>query len=66
MADMLQRAELQRAEFALAIGDRAGVRARVEVTPAGLVAIGALVSSVLLSTAVLVRASVRDGKRLPG
>lgn len=47
----------QRAHLAIRFGHRRGLRASVEVTPAGLLAIGGLVSSILLSTAVLVRAA---------
>jgi hypothetical protein len=50
-------AERQRASLAVRIGRRWGVSASVEVTPAGLLAIGGLVSSILLSTAVLVRSA---------
>jgi hypothetical protein len=52
-------------------GRRRGFSASVEVTPAGLLAIGGLVSSIVLSTAVLVRsAAIAKGatdplKRLP-
>ncbi len=46
----------QRARIDLRLG-RARAAARVRVTPAGLVAIGALVAAILLSTAVVVRAA---------
>lgn len=51
----------QTAEVTLAAGKRFRLDARVAVTSGGLVAIGALVSSILLSTAVLVRVAVREG-----
>ncbi|MCC2976821.1 hypothetical protein LK533_09065 [Sphingomonas sp. PL-96] len=47
----------QRASVSLKFGRRRGFSASVEVTPAGLLAIGGLVSSILLSTAVLVRSA---------
>jgi|GEM_PF-6978248 len=40
-------------------------RASVTVTPAGLIAIGALVSSILLATRELVGTAIRERKRLP-
>jgi len=43
------------AEIELHIGRRGRFAGRVEVTPAGLLAIGGLVSAILLSTSVLVR-----------
>ncbi|MBB3910752.1 hypothetical protein [Sphingomonas desiccabilis] len=48
----------QRAAVFLKLGRRRGLSATLEVTPAGLLAIGGLVSSILLSTAVLVRSAV--------
>jgi anti-sigma-K factor RskA len=51
----------QRARATMRIGRHTRFAARVEVTSTGLLAIGALVSSILLSTAVLVRVSVREG-----
>ncbi len=51
-------AGLQRADLTIRIGDRANVTAGVAVTTTGLLAIGALVSSILLSTAVIVRVAV--------
>ncbi len=53
----------QHARFALRIGQAGGIGADVAVTSGGLLSIGALVSAILLSTAVLVRVSVREGKR---
>jgi hypothetical protein len=62
----------QHATVFVQLGKRHRLRASVEVTPAGLLAIGGLVSSILLSTAVLVRSAAaakaqadRDGQRLP-
>lgn len=48
----------QRATVLVQFGRRRRLSASVEVTPAGLLAIGGLVSSILLSTAVLVRTAV--------
>ena len=48
-----------RAEVALRAGQAASLQATARATPAGLVAIGLLVSSILLSTAVLVWAARR-------
>lgn len=50
-----QRGGTQRASVALQIGSHARISAEVAVTSGGLLAIGALVSSILLSTAVIVR-----------
>jgi hypothetical protein len=41
------------------------LKAEANVTPVGLVAIAALVSAILLSTTLLVRTAVREGKALP-
>lgn len=41
------------------LGRHVALRAKVQVTPVGLLAIGGLVSSVLLSTAVLVGVATR-------
>lgn len=49
----------QCAAIALRIGKRVRLRGEVAVTPLGLASIGALVSSVLLSTAVLVHMARR-------
>ncbi len=49
----------QHARLAIGIGTRARIEAEVAVTPQGLLAIGALVSAILLSTAVIVRAARR-------
>lgn len=40
-------------------------RASAKATPAGLIAIGVLVSCILLSTRALVTAAIREQKRLP-
>lgn len=48
------------ARLAIRIGKRRGVTADVSVTPAGLLSIGALVSAILLSSAVIVRAARAD------
>lgn len=62
MADQLPARidDPQHAALALRIGKRTRVRAEVTVTPLGLLSIGALVSSILLSAAVIVRAARRD------
>jgi len=39
------------------IGDRVRLAARVDMTPAGLVAVGALVSMILLGSAAIIRAA---------
>ncbi len=52
---------LQRAKLLLRFGRRTRLSLRIEVTSDGLLAVGALVSSILLSTAVLVGVSVREG-----
>ncbi|HJO66196.1 MAG TPA: hypothetical protein QF469_12735 [Sphingomonas sanguinis] len=41
------------------LGRHVALRAKVQVTPVGLLAIGGLVSSILLSTAVLVGVATR-------
>ncbi len=57
--------ERQTAEIDLRIRESSGVRMGVDVTPVGMLSIAVLVSGILLSTAVLVRTSVREGKRRP-
>ena len=52
--------DAQHAALALRIGKRMQMRAEVAVTPLGLLSIGALVSSILLSSAVIVRAARHD------
>ncbi|MCT8001540.1 hypothetical protein NZL82_06565 [Sphingomonas sanguinis] len=51
----------QKAVLRLAAGRRLRLRAKVEVTSSGLLAIGGLVSSILLSTAILVGVATRHG-----
>jgi hypothetical protein len=46
-----------RARFWLRIGERVRIDARVEVTPAGLLAIGGLVAAILFSSAAIVFAT---------
>jgi hypothetical protein len=55
-------ADAQRAHVTLAAGS-AELDADVRVTPLGLLAIGGLVSAILLSTAVLVRTAVNAAGR---
>lgn len=50
---------VQHAQLAVRIGERTRVSAAVTVTSAGLLSIGAMVSSILLSTAMVVRAARR-------
>ncbi len=52
-----------RARATIRIGRHTRLSARIDITTPGLLAVGALVSSVLLSTAVLVRVSVREGTK---
>jgi hypothetical protein len=49
----------QRAVSRLQIGDRFSAVAEIEVTPAGLLAIGGMVGAILLSAAITVRAARR-------
>jgi len=49
----------QRAVSRLQIGDRFSAVAEVEVTPAGLLAIGGMVGAILLGAALVVRAARR-------
>lgn len=56
--------EVQAAEVEIS-GGRLRLRASVRVTPAGLLAIGALVSGILLSTTALVWASTGVARRHP-
>jgi hypothetical protein len=51
--------DIQHAQFGLRIGDRTNLTLEVRVTSTGLLAIGALVSSILVSSAVIVRAARR-------
>lgn len=52
----------QRAEFQISVTKDAGLRASVDVSNRGLLSIAALVSTVILSTAVLVHVATRDAK----
>jgi hypothetical protein len=56
----------QRAELHVRFGQAVDVKTSLDVSSAGLLAITALVSSILLSTAILVRSAVREGRRFPG
>jgi hypothetical protein len=49
--------DVQHAQFGLRIGERTNLSMEVRVTSTGLLAIGALVSGILLSSAVIVRAA---------
>jgi len=51
--------DIQQAHLSLTIGKRMRLAVDVRVTPRGLLAIGSLVSAILLSTAVLVHAARR-------
>jgi len=57
MATAMTHPEEMRAEFELCIGATSVARATARATPASLVTLGILVSAILLSTAVLVRAA---------
>ena len=52
----------QSAKVRLRIGRRSGMAGSVRITDRGLLAVAVLVSSILLTTAVLVRVAVREGK----
>lgn len=54
--------ERQRAEVEIRVSKDAGLRASVDVSSGGLLSIAALVSSILLSTAVLVHVATRDAR----
>jgi hypothetical protein len=56
---------IHRASASASIGRIAELRTEVEITSGGLLAVGALVSAILLSTAVIVRTAVggRRGRR---
>ena len=56
------RVERQRAEVEISFTKNAGLRASVDVSSGGLLSIAALVSSILLSTAVLVHVATRDAR----
>lgn len=53
----------QRAELSLMITRDSGLTMRTEMTSSGLLAVAALVSTILLSTAVLVHVAVKDSRR---
>jgi hypothetical protein len=53
----------QRAEVSLAVTKKSGLSARAEISNGGLLSIAVLVSSILLSTAVLVHVATRDATR---
>jgi len=55
--------DVQRAEVSLMVTRHNGLRAEVEITNRGLLSVAALVSSILLSTAVLVNVAVLAGRR---
>ncbi len=55
--------DVQRAEVSLMVSRHSGLRAEVEITNRGLLSVAALVSSILLSTAVLVHVAVLAGRR---
>jgi hypothetical protein len=61
-----QAGDRQRAEFHLRLGETREMKMTVDVSSSGLLAITALVSGILLSTTVLVRSAVREGRRFPG
>jgi hypothetical protein len=54
--------ERQKAEVSLKVTRDAGFSAKAEITNGGLLSIAVLVSSILLSTAVLVHIAVKGGK----
>ncbi len=54
--------ERQKAEVSLKVTRDAGFDAKAEITNGGLLSIAVLVSSILLSTAVLVHVAVKGGK----
>lgn len=54
----------QRARLLMRLGRRGRIAASVEVTDRGLLAIAVLVSSILLSTAILVGVSIRESGKV--
>jgi hypothetical protein len=54
--------DVQRAEVSLMVAKDRGLRAKAEITNGGLLSIAVLVSSILLSTAVIVRVAT-DARR---
>jgi len=61
-----QAVDRQRSKVHLHFGQAVDIKASVDVSSTGLLAITALVSGILLSTAVFVRSAVREGRRFPG
>ena len=57
--------ETLRARMSLRVGRLVDFQADAEVTSAGLLSVAALVSGILLSTSVLVAASIRESRRVP-
>ncbi len=53
----------QTAEMSLWLGKQVGLDMRVRLTSRGILAVAGLVSSILLSTAVLVAVSIREADR---
>ena len=53
----------QTGELSLRLGKNAGLDLKLRLTTRGVLAVAALVSSILLSTAVLVGVAVDQGKR---
>jgi hypothetical protein len=56
-------AERHRAEVSVTLSKRVSFSAKAEITSGGLLAVATLVSSILLSTAVLVSVSTRRARR---
>ncbi len=54
--------ERQRAEVEISVTKNARLRASVDVSSGGMLSVAALVSSILLSTAVLVHLATRDAR----
>ncbi|KQQ38780.1 hypothetical protein ASG19_07150 [Rhizobium sp. Leaf306] len=55
--------EVQRAEVSLMVTKDSGLRAKAEITNRGLLSVAVLVSSILLSTAVLVHVAITADRR---
>lgn len=53
----------QRAEISLAVTKHSGLEAKAQISNGGLLSIAVLVSSILLSTAVLVHVATRNAAR---
>jgi hypothetical protein len=62
----LQGPDRQRSEVSLRFGRAVDIKASVDVTSTGLLAITALVSGILLSTAVVVHSAMRKSRRFQG